>query len=105
MEDIRSIDCKNPLTAIQLILFVVRMWLKHHLLSQDLVSWSSRLGASVLREVLYQNKKKSRESSKIQTPKRLIRNRVKNVITVKPSNKSKTLYFVKTLLGYSHPVN
>lgn len=33
MEAIRSIGCKNPLTSTQVILFVVRMWLKHHLLS------------------------------------------------------------------------
>lgn len=48
---------------------------------------------------------KSENSSKTQTLKRLIRNRVKNVITMEPSNKSKALHFVKTLLGYSHPVN
>lgn len=55
VEAIRTKDCKNPLTSTQVILFVVRMWLKHHLHEpKDSVSRSARPAASVFREVLSQ---------------------------------------------------
>lgn len=63
----------------------------------DPVSRSARPEAS---DVLCQ--KKSRNVSKMQTHKRLIRNRVKNVITIDASNKSKAFHFVKNLPGYIH---
>lgn len=78
MEAIRSIGCKNPLTSTQLILFVVRMWLKHHLPGLK-IRYRGRLGwGPVFSERFCPRKKKrAKKSSKIQTLKRLIRNRVK----------------------------
>lgn len=43
MEDVRSICCKNSLTSTRATLFVVRMWLKHHLLSLR-IQYHGRLG-------------------------------------------------------------
>lgn len=80
MEAIRSIGCKNPPTSTQVILFVVRMWLKHHLLSLK-IRYRGRLGRGPVFSERFcpgkKKKKKSKKSSKIQTLKRLIRNRVK----------------------------
>lgn len=91
MEDARSACCKNPLTSTRVILFVVRMWLKHPSSEPtDSVSRSARPRSS---DVLCQIK--SHNVSKMQTLKRLIRNRVKNVITIEASNKSKALQFVQ----------
>lgn len=73
----RSIGCKNPLTAAQVTLFVVRMWLKHHLLGLKIL-YRGRLGhGPVFLERLCPRKKDSTIFSKIQTLKRLIRIRVK----------------------------
>lgn len=71
MEAIRSIGCKNPLTSTQVILFVVRMWLKHHLLSLK-SRYRGRLGPEpVFSERFCPRKKK-------------IKKRVKSLPTFKP---------------------
>lgn len=108
MEGITGYRMQESFNLNTVILFVVRMWLKLHLLSLKIQyrGWPGR--EPVYSERFCPRKKKKKESqisSKLQTLKRLIRNRVKNVITMDPSNKSKALHFVKTLLGYSHPVN
>lgn len=67
----------NPLTAAQVILFVVRMWLKHHLLGRQILYCGQRGCWPVFLERFHLRKKQSRLSSNIQTLRRLIRDGVK----------------------------
>lgn len=57
METIRNVGCETPLTSAEAVVFVVRMWLKHHLPAlKDSELWSAKTADQSLIEVLSQEK-------------------------------------------------
>lgn len=105
METIRRTGT-NPLTSAQVILFVVRMWLEHHLLGRQIL-YRGQLGGRPVFLERFCLRKKKRQQTLVQhsNPLETNQERGQSVTTAAPSNKSKALHFMKTLPGHSHLVN